>query len=161
MKWWLFRPTISTVTLPNCSMHMLSTQYLCPSIQLTIINLTKYGLFYTKLQNDVKMPSNQRIIPELEVQLKVSHQCTRFLLKTQQSYINFDLVFLWKRCKTETETKIKVKPKTTEDTVQSANARAVIPDCLMATQLSCELDIASNVWLMSSLSCVPSIDNNE
>jgi len=35
----------------------------------------------------------------------------------------------------------------------------ISPDCRMATQLSWDEDMASRVLLMSSLSCVPSMDN--
>lgn len=35
------------------------------------------------------------------------------------------------------------------------------PDCLIAIQLSCELDMASSVLDMSSLSWVPSMDSRE
>lgn len=35
------------------------------------------------------------------------------------------------------------------------------PDCLIAIQLSCELDMASSVRDMSSLSWVPSMDSRE
>ena len=47
------------------------------------------------------------------------------------------------------------------ETNKQTNLTSSLPDCLIAIQLSCELDIASNVLDMSSLSCVPSIDSNE
>ena len=60
--------TFTSVALHTWA-EILLMQCLCPSIQL-VSSTTKHDLFYTLLQADTGMLSNQRIVPEPELKLR-------------------------------------------------------------------------------------------